>query len=250
MTIAYNTSIVRNGLVLYIDPFNLIKHGPSPYQNLSGLGIITNNNFQEVDNSWRSNVDISTGAGTSELNITGIEVTTGSFTMIIWLKRTSNPNIGTNNNWRSVFMNSGTSQNPFGILMEQNSFIQFSLTTSLRSYRNISGSFTQFLIPLNEWVQVIFSYDKDTGIASAYRNGELIRSGPMTQDANSSSPSESVSSLTTGMTYKISNNRNATDPSGTGCFPGDIGPAMIYNRALTAQEVQQNFNALKGRYNV
>lgn len=31
-------------------------------------------------------------------------------------------------------------------------------------------------------------------------------------------------------------------------FNGSIGLAHIYNRALTAQEVQQNYNALKGRF--
>jgi hypothetical protein len=31
-------------------------------------------------------------------------------------------------------------------------------------------------------------------------------------------------------------------------FNGDIGPVQIYNRALSASEVLQNYNALKSRF--
>ena len=37
---------------------------------------------------------------------------------------------------------------------------------------------------------------------------------------------------------------------GTGYFPGSIPTVRIYNRALTASEIQQNFNALRGRFGV
>jgi hypothetical protein len=38
--------------------------------------------------------------------------------------------------------------------------------------------------------------------------------------------------------------------AGAGSFNGMIGFFMIYNRALTNAEIQQNFNALRGRYNL
>ena len=31
-------------------------------------------------------------------------------------------------------------------------------------------------------------------------------------------------------------------------FNGEIGPIQIYNRVLSAQEVKQNYNALKSRF--
>ena len=34
------------------------------------------------------------------------------------------------------------------------------------------------------------------------------------------------------------------------CYGGDIGPARIYDRSLTATEVSQNFNAQRGRFGV
>ena len=43
--------------------------------------------------------------------------------------------------------------------------------------------------------------------------------------------------------------RNIGDePTGARAFNGNISQVSIYNRALTASEVEQNYNALKGRY--
>jgi hypothetical protein len=33
-------------------------------------------------------------------------------------------------------------------------------------------------------------------------------------------------------------------------FQGQINGVFIYNRVLTAQEIQQNFNALRGRFGI
>jgi hypothetical protein len=40
------------------------------------------------------------------------------------------------------------------------------------------------------------------------------------------------------------------DPGGQEPFQGNIAQVSIYNRALTAQEIQQNYNALKGRFGI
>jgi hypothetical protein len=42
-------------------------------------------------------------------------------------------------------------------------------------------------------------------------------------------------------TYRSNNDR---------WFNGDISQVSIYNRALTAQEIQQNFNAIRGRFGI
>ena len=59
-------------------------------------------------------------------------------------------------------------------------------------------------------------------------------------------------------TYAISNSiRSNTSPyftignrgdGGVEVFQGKMGPCAIYKKCLTANEVQQNYNALKGRY--
>jgi type II secretory pathway pseudopilin PulG len=40
------------------------------------------------------------------------------------------------------------------------------------------------------------------------------------------------------------------DPGGVGFISGSLGGVSIYNRALNSTEVQQNFNALRGRYGI
>jgi len=42
----------------------------------------------------------------------------------------------------------------------------------------------------------------------------------------------------------------AQDDAGSRFFNGSIATAMIYNRALTADEITTNFNALRGRYGI
>lgn len=253
MAIAYNTNIVRSGLVLNLDPANMIKHGVSPYANLAGAGSITNQNFTVVDNTFRTNTNPTTGAGTSTMPMTGLTLNTGSFTLINWLKLTSNPDVGVNNNWRVVF-GQGVAQSPFGFYMEQDRFVQFSLTTTLRQYRHINGVFGQFALPLNTWAMTTFLYDKTTGVGSSYLNGVVVNQGFMTVTGDTagvtSVAGEGILDITTGMSMNLTNSNNTSDPSGAGCFPGDYGPCIIYNRALSAAEVKQNFEAQRGRFRI
>jgi len=68
-----------------------------------------------------------------------------------------------------------------------------------------------------------------------------------------------ITSNTDGTTGSMANNQNVwiglsafTGASPTGSYPanGQIGQSLIYNTALTATQVQQNFNAMRGRYGV
>jgi hypothetical protein len=251
MALAHSPKIVSSGLKFYVDPANLTKMGASPYRELTGSTTVTNTDFTEIDGIWRSNANTSTGAGTSNLSFSNISMNTGSLTMIIWLKRTSNANVGVNNNWRSVFMVDGNSQSPFGILMEQDGAIQFSMSTSVTNYRFLGQNFTQYNLTQNQWFQNVFAYDHTSATGYSYRNGILVRMGNMATTAAETLkalPGEAVNAVTSGITFRISNNNNVTDPAGSGCFPGDIGAVMLYDRALTAEEVSQNFNAVRGRY--
>jgi len=68
-----------------------------------------------------------------------------------------------------------------------------------------------------------------------------------------------ITSITDGTTGAMSNNQNVwiglsafTGASPTGSYPvnGQIGQSLIYNVALTATQVQQNFKAMKSIYGV
>lgn len=72
------------------------------------------------------------------------------------------------------------------------------------------------------------TYDGTT--VRAYINGQLDASGART--------------LNTGNTTVVLGRRQL----GTDFFNGNIAQALMYNRALSATEVTQNFNALRGRF--
>ena len=48
----------------------------------------------------------------------------------------------------------------------------------------------------------------------------------------------------------VSNFRMGTNTSGTEVYSGNIAQVQLYNRALSAAEIQQNYNALRGRFGI
>jgi hypothetical protein len=59
------------------------------------------------------------------------------------------------------------------------------------------------------------------------------------------SPVNLKSSVTLNQDYRIGANQFNGD-----FFNGNISQVQIYNRALSATEVMQNFNAMRERYNI
>ena len=72
-----------------------------------------------------------------------------------------------------------------------------------------------------------------------YLNGELKNTSSQGSGAIASSPTLSVGSFV----------NNGGTPS-TFFHSGNISQVSIYNRALSAQEIQQNFNATRGRFDI
>ena len=73
------------------------------------------------------------------------------------------------------------------------------------------------------------------GIVNTYVNGNI-------QNSNISSPNGYVTTFgdpNLGRGFVLAGNRY---------FSGKISNTKIYNRALSAAEISQNFNALRGRY--
>ena len=95
---------------------------------------------------------------------------------------------------------------------------------------------TGFVPTLDTWYQVVGTYDGTTLIQ--YVNGT----------ANGSAISYTGTASSGGNT-RIARRWDDTTVS-TNLFPGDIAVVRIYNRALTADEVSQNFNAHRRRFNL
>ena len=83
----------------------------------------------------------------------------------------------------------------------------------------------------NKWHHLIYSYNGSTTafyFDSLYQNG-YAKTGALNGGSSA----------------------NLTIGNGDGyLFNGDIAVVKLYNRALTASEIQQNFNALRGRFSI
>jgi hypothetical protein len=89
---------------------------------------------------------------------------------------------------------------------------------------------------LNAWYNLVITYNGTT--ATAYVNGVSVGSNTISWSSPGASTFMALMSIdTTNM--------------GTGAYAsGSLGQFMVYNRGLTADEVQTNFNALRGRYGI
>ena len=93
--------------------------------------------------------------------------------------------------------------------------------------------FTGGVITTGAWINLVGTWTPSTSIRM-YRNGVL-------DNANTTSIPVSITNPST----IIEIGRRS---SGSDYWNGNISQVSIYNRALTATEIQQNYNALKGRY--
>lgn len=92
------------------------------------------------------------------------------------------------------------------------------------------------VIPLNSWTNMCFTWVSN-GTSAIYKNGTLYASRSI-GNVPSTNPS-SIGRIGLGH-----------GSNGDEYFAGRISTTSIYNKALTASEIQQNFNALRGRFGI
>ena len=123
--------------------------------------------------------------------------------------------------------------NPTGFVFTVNRTTPGNLT-----YFHTGGSEIEIAagISINTWCNACVTYDVSTTTATLYLNGVQI-----------GIPTSSFSSMTPSSFNGVIGNEASSLAIGE-AFNGNIAQVSIYNRALTTQEITQNFNALKGRY--
>jgi hypothetical protein len=224
MGIAYNTSVVRDGLVLYLDAANP-KSYPGTGTTWFDLTKNVNGNINNNPNFLNNNKGVFSFDGTNE-NITIPEnssLNLQNYTYAFWIKRIE----PLNTNWIQFIQRSTSGRNP-GIWFYINEInrIHFSI--------RVSGNFNTAVNPggyfLNEWhyFTATVEFSNNTTIIRGYTDGVLHQT---VTHANNSPL------LGTGQSY-IGNRQF------------ELGNFSVYNRPLSNIEIKQNFEATRGRYGI
>ena len=217
MALTHSPSIVTNGLVLCLDAGNSKSYPGSgtTWTDLSGngnTGTLFNTPTYSSANGGSLDFDGSNDYSTINLSKTSIG---SNLTFSIWIRCIAGfPEQG-------IFQIADglTSGTPWVLLQRPN-------TTTVRWYLDGNYRITNNLSDLT-YVNLTITYNGTTWIA--YKNG--ISDGTYIGNLGTNS----------GNSIWLGNGYN-------GFFRGNIAQVSIYNRALTAAEIQQNYNALKGRY--
>ena len=100
---------------------------------------------------------------------------------------------------------------------------------------NIEVQSSNFSMPLNNWHNIVATRNGNSWVI--YHNGVSVGTG-----------TTNTTSLTLNNDFRIGTFASGT--SGQYFFEGLMAVAKIYDTGLTAQEVKQNFNAYKNRFNI
>ena len=228
MGVGYNPKVVRNGLVLFLDAANRKSY---PGSGTAWLDVSGN-----ARNGTLTNGPTYNSANGGSIVFDGVDdyVNGSSFT----------PNI-TNKTLSGWVKLSSTTQQGGGLINLQSDSggtfdaIVYNETDNGWGFGSDFGSRSGWSgvkeTSTAEWVNIVATYQNLN--YKMYRNGILILTLTSFNTLNFNFSSKSLIGLRhTG--------------GGSACLAGNISQVSIYNNALSAEEVLQNFNALRGRYGI
>ena len=224
MSLGHSPSIVTSGLILCLDAANVKSYPGSgtSWTDLSGnanSGTLVNGPTYSSTNGGNLTFNGTNQYGSTPLSLGGYTAYTAS----AWIKTAT-----TN---REILATWGIN-NIFELYIYQDKLMAYTYNSSNAStYRQSNKIITNGL-----WTYCVGIYQGSTSTLNTYVNGQLDNgtlAGPAVPAA-----------LNSGAATVVIGNVN----SGSYYFNGSMGQIKIYNRALSATEVAQNFNALRGRY--
>jgi hypothetical protein len=231
MAVGYNPRIVTDDLVLCLDAANTKSYGGSgtTWTDLSGK----DNNGTISGATYTSGIDGDfdfDGANDSVTFASGQDVG-GEITISFWAYPTLNFSINT-------FLSTKGSASATGY-----AFVASSWNTGDRKliFEVANGSSADTLrsdenvVVDNQWQNFVATCVRSTGATVLYKNGSLITTGTL-----------SVTDWGNTGAFEI----GKYPPVSAYWYHGKMSIAQVYTRALTAEEVAQNFNALRGRYGI
>jgi hypothetical protein len=225
----YQAPIITSGLVLAIDPSNLVSYESGSTNVYSLVNNITGNlingvthdsktfTFDGLDEHIRFNEDVLD--------------TNGEYTLSAWLR----PN---GNSWGdnaiplyNTYPGNGSSGiwHHFGA----DNVLRWRHGGSSYTTGNLSG----IGLVANEWQLTTITWDRKT--LKLYKNGELVNSTTAASDFSKSASGQARIGML-----------NYRSTSSDYNWHGDISAHQVYNTALSQEEVLQNFNAQRNRFSI
>ena len=225
MGLSHSPRIVTDNLVLALDAANVKSYPGSgtTWSDLSGNG---------TDGTISGATHTSGTDGYFDFDGTDDYVDTTSgwtnfgtdpFTIEVWYKTSSA------SEFETLVGNASGGPGTFQLDYNGSNNLRFNNTTNSGEYVDSSISFEA-----NIWKQVVVVREgTGTNQFKIYSNGDLNTTGTFNIDLNSSAQ------------LRIGRNRG-----GVYYYDGEISNVKVYTKALTASEVAQNFNALRGRFGI
>ena len=216
-------NIVTSGLVLNLDAGFV---GSYPTINTTWYDLSGNTNNGTLTNGPTFN-----SANSGSIVFDGVDdfvQCTGSFTLtsatfVTWIKRNGNQS-----QYDGILFSRGT--NTTGMNFFSSNQLGYHWNDTAATYNWASG----LTIPDLTWCMIAVSVTSTS--ATAY----LCQTSGITTATNTTSHASSV----------LNDIKIAQDDAGSRFFNGNIAISQLYNRALSATEITQNFNALRGRFGV
>jgi hypothetical protein len=221
MALSHSPSIVTNGLSIFYDPANRRSYSGSGTTTTNLLGIYDGNLVNGVGYTSSNNGSFTFDGTNDYIEIPSLSLNS-SFSIDLFCNA---------NNLSSTYVIAGkygVGAYDFWLGVSGNRF-KFSISMANKIEPQTAT------ISANNWYHVCAVYNSSTITASIYLNGVLA------QTLNGSSIFQNPPG-----NYAL----GAFGAAGSYYFPGYISCHKLYNRALSASEIKQNYNANRDRFGI
>lgn len=233
MGISYNTSTVRDGLVLHLDAANKKSYAGTgtTWKDLSGNGnngTLVNGVGYSTDNKGCMTFD---GVNDHTIVSSNVSIPYGSSARTISIWFYTNSTTWEDNVNNLFFYGTGSTGNAFGI--DFLSYPTMEVYTWGGAGRDLAFNTTYSQVG---WKNISVTYDGVTTIL-IYENEIFTQTLTLGSTCDTLTSDVYVGSLNPSVFAGL-------------YYDGKISNTLIYNRVLTAAEIKQNFEALRGRYGI
>jgi len=217
MSAAGGPDLITNGLVLHLDAASKKSYnGGTIWRDLAGSNNGTLTNGPTFNSANGGSIVFDGTNDYATIGTSGFPFGSSGGTLSAWANATS-ATVG-NGNWIISYGSTSTSQSRFIGIYNQTYY-----------FGGYGNDITAIGFQTNTWFNMVGVYDGTN--ASMYINGVLV-SGPTAKTWNTVASTAQLGRQTNGNEY----------------WNGKISQVSIYNRVLSAAEIQQNYNATKSRF--